>query len=135
MGSVAAKNAFVSLLAGLTGVRKAPENPPDSLNHFPFAVAWVREYTYKQNRAGQLFPSGSHVLVGQIHVARKNLPVDLATIEVYPDLVRTALEADPTLGGTIRRIESYEAKILPGQWDTQNTLYVEFLVGIDVDYC
>ena len=135
MGTVAAKNAFVDILGALSGVRIAPDNPPDSLNQFPFAVCWVRDYSYSKTRLGNLFSNGSHILVGQIHIARKDLARDIATLEVYPDLVRTALQNDPTLAGTVINITSYEAKINPGQWDTQQTLYVEFLVGIDVAYC
>lgn len=135
MSTVAAKNAFADLLGGLAGVRKAPDYPPDSLNHFPIAVCWVRDYVYSKERLGNLFSNGNHVIVGQIHVARKNLPTDLATLEVYPDLVRTALDADPTLNGTVKVITSFESSIIPGQWDTQQTLMVEFRVGINVKYC
>lgn len=135
MSAVAAKEAFVSLLGGLTGVRIAPNNPPDSFNHFPFAVCWVRDFVYSPQRLGNLFSNGTHTLVGQIHIARKELHRGIETLEVYPDLLRTALQNDPTLGGTVISIPSFEASILPGQWDTQQTLYVEFRVGINVKYC
>lgn len=135
MGTVAAKEAFIDILGALSGVRKAPDNPPDSLNHFPFAVCWVRDYVYSKERLGNLFSNGNHTLVAQIHIARKDLSRDLATLEVYPDLVRTALQNNPTLTGTVNVITSFESSILPGQWDTQQTLMVEFRVGINVKYC
>ncbi len=136
MSTVAAKNAFVDILGALSGVRKATDNPPDSLNVFPFAVAWVDEYQYEKKRLGNLFSNGTFVLVGQIHVARKDQARALATLEVYPDLIRTALVADPTLNGTVNNILEYKPSgPIPGVWDSQNTLYIEFRVTVDIKYC
>lgn len=135
MGTVAAKNYFADMLGALSGVRKFQDNPPDSLNVFPAAVAWVRESRYRSQGKGILFSHGRHVLVGQIHVARKNLPTDLATLEVYPDLFHAAVNADPTLGGNVNQTISLEASIQPGQWDSQQTLYVEFRLEVDIKYC
>lgn len=136
MGTVAAKNAFVSLLSGLTGVQNAFTNPPDSLNFFPTAIAFFREYNYQSERKGGYYYTGRHLLVGQIHVARKNLPEDIALLEVYPDLLRTALAADPTLGGTVRKVTNeFRARLIFGEFDSQKTLYIEFEVVVDIDYC
>jgi len=137
MGStVSAKNAFVDILAALTGVRKAPDNPPDSMNVYPHAIAWVAKYDYLSKRKGRILDTGNHILYGRIYIPRKDLSRDIATLEIYHDLVRTALADDPTLNGTVRQILSYEGNILPGQWDSQPQLvYVEFQIGIDIDYC
>lgn len=71
-------DAFITALTtkfgGVTGVKSAPENPPEALNEFPVVVCYfVRgDFTY-----GQSSPAiGLHTVHADLHLSRSNLPED-----------------------------------------------------------
>jgi hypothetical protein len=64
-------------LGGITGIKSAPSYPTEQAPDFPFVVA------YPGGGKSAVEPAGSftalHAVLVEFHVARKNLPSDVAT--------------------------------------------------------
>jgi hypothetical protein len=91
--------AVAALARGVTGVRAAPNYPPDKADIFPFAVAVPDEGELQFVSAG--FGKGLHTLALEVHVQRKDLATDIAAAMGLFEGLRTALLSDPTLGGKV----------------------------------
>ena len=86
-------------IGGLEGIRKAPHEPTESIKVFPFSRAYAGEGVIEVGAIGT--DRALHSIVVEIHVARTDLPRDVAKAMPYVDSVPAALLADPTLGGTV----------------------------------
>lgn len=87
----------------LPGLAEAPEYPPESINQFPFSLAYL-------NRGETTFEAGWRkdiwTIFWEIYVARQILARDIAKAMSYAQPALAALHADPTLGGTVSTIVS-----------------------------
>lgn len=94
------------LAEGLTGIRQAPDFPPEQMNVFPFAVCYPAAGQFQAGPMGLM--KGLHNLVVEIHVARKDLPRDVETALPFGELLAAAVLDDPTLGGTVDTVRADE---------------------------
>lgn len=96
----AAITQLQTTLAALTGIRAAPEYPPEDAAAFPFLIAYAGQ---GQFNAGE--PAGMMKYLGTIiidlHIARKDLPRDTAKAMVYHDLIPNEILSDTTIGTTV----------------------------------
>ena len=90
-----------TLVGALTGIKKAPATAPESINQFPFAVCYPESGTWEL-QAG--VKKGLHTVVIEIHVARVDLPRDIATALGYSESVVNTLMGNPTLAGMVDTI-------------------------------
>lgn len=70
-------------VAALTGVKFAPEYPPESVNDFPFVVVYPDAFEAWVNT-----PEDYRMLYDvrvELHIARKDLPADVATLLPYAE--------------------------------------------------
>lgn len=106
-------------LGRLSGVKQAPDYPPESMSQFPFGLAYLRD-------GNATFEAGwikdVYTIVCELHFARQVLPADIAKAMPYNRLMLTALHGDPTLNGTVDTI------ISPVEWRFGLLTY-----GADVD--
>lgn len=75
-------------VGALSGIRGAPDEPPESINVFPFAVAYARDGTYEQQKG---MMKGLHNVVVELHVARKDLARDVQAAMGYAKSVPNAI--------------------------------------------
>ena len=72
-------------VGSVTGIRVAPDYPPDDLSIFPFAVCYPAMGTLIQEPPELM--TGLHDIVIEIHVARKDLPRDVESVIGYVDTI------------------------------------------------
>lgn len=109
MASTTLKEAAAALMVlladNISGLRGAPSEPPESINQFPFAVAWPGS----GSAVGDSTPGTYRLLptlVLEVHVARLDLPTDMEAIYPYLEYVLDVI-LDPdnlTISGNVDTI-------------------------------
>jgi hypothetical protein len=92
-------------MAKAAGCKDAPRKPTESVNHFPFAIAYDRSGNLTNITAG----STAYNLVTiylDLHFARQILPASVALAQKVRDAMLRQLIADPTLGGNVAGLEN-----------------------------
>ena len=122
-----------TVVGGIAGIRKAPTEPPENMNAFPFAVAYVGSGNLGGSAHGRRLRIGTHELVVEIHLQRIDLPRAVAAAMPYLELFQTAIAADPTLSGTVSAITeiNYEFGALPSYGGVE-TLGFEFRFSVQI---
>ena len=113
-------------VGAISGIRGAPDEPPDSINAFPFAVAYVDVGEYHIGPPNLM--TGLHTIIVELHVARKDLERDVGRAMVYaksiPNAVFAALkDSTYTAFQTLERI-TYEFG--PLDWGDLQTIGFRF---------
>lgn len=121
----------MDLVGAISGIRKAPDAPPEDMSVFPFAVAWPGE-THHEYTAGSATSERLSLMtiVVQLHIARKvDLPREYATAIPYADSIPNAIMGDVTLGGTAQTfgyIDASELQVM--KWGETDTIGFEFRI-------
>ena len=95
----AAVSAVQAIVRAVSGIKGAPDLPPESLSVFPIAICHPGEGEIEIKVAGEM--QGLHNLVLEIHAPRKNLKTDVEALLPYGDSIPAALLDDTTLGGAV----------------------------------
>lgn len=102
MTIVTALSAIVSTVSAVSGIRRAPSNPTETANVFPFALCYVMDGN------AQPFPMGTRThlcnIAVEVFTARKDLARDFEIITPFIDSIPAALLAEVT--GTGSQFES-----------------------------
>lgn len=122
-------------LGTLTGMRSAPPYPPETAAVFPFAVAYAASGDYTGGSLGKILTRERHSLAAEIHVARRELARSVAAAVPYADLLRTALQADPSLNDEVMVIESLGYRFGPLSWNGIDTIGYTFDVTVLLEGC
>jgi hypothetical protein len=77
-------------VGALSGIRGAPDEPPEAINVYPFAVAFAGTGDYEQQK-GKM--RGNHNVIVELHVARKDLARDVAAAMAYAKSIPNAIYA------------------------------------------
>ena len=72
-------------LQTIKGIRRVPDEPPEDNKQFPFAVVYPLTGLYTQGPAPLM--KGLHSVNIELHVARKDLPRDYATVMELIDTI------------------------------------------------
>lgn len=99
----AAIDQIQSAVGGISGIRKAPDEPPDKLSQFPIAVAYASEGVYGMGPAGSM--TGVHTIVVELHVARKGMPRTVQQSMVYGKSIPNAIY-DALMEGNLSAIST-----------------------------
>ena len=104
----AAIESIVDIVYALGGISVAPDYPPDKMEVFPFLVVYPIEGRIVFGPAGVMTRLDN--IVVQLHVNRKNLPIDMQRVMAYSSSIPNALMKDPKLGATVETFRdiSYE---------------------------
>jgi hypothetical protein len=124
-----------TLSSGLTGMRLAPNYPPEQANAFPFAISYIDNGRLESARLGSVLSDGYHVLATEIHVARRDLPTAIESAEGFLALFVTALQGDPTLNSQVMIIERMNYTFGALQYGGVDTIGYRFLLDIRTDEC
>lgn len=124
-----------TLLAGIDGMRQAPDAPTEQAQ-FPFAVSYV------SGLVNSVQPSFGHQrndyeVTSEIHVARRDLPRDYATVKdfaiTFPQTVWGDLNANgAALGGYVDTINGISGTLQPSTWGGIETLAWSFRMNVKV---
>lgn len=125
-------DAVQDIMGALTGIKAAPDEPLEQFSQFPFAVCYADHGEWDFGPAGDR--KGLHTLVLELHVARKDLPRDIAAAMAYSDIIPNALLKDPTLAGTVSTIVGPLVYTFGpmgyGNADKPNTLGFRFMITV-----
>ncbi len=118
----------------ISGIRAAPNEPPNDMNAYPYVVAYEGpgEFWYG-DPAGQY--KGLHQVIIELHVARKDLPRDVTKLRTYFEPVAEKIMADPTWGGTIDTIQApinHSGLVALGWNDKTPTIGYAFRVTVKI---
>jgi hypothetical protein len=113
-------DAINVLLRAVSGIRVVPDDPPDSMNIYPFAVVYPGSGTWDQGVPGERL--GLCSLIVELHVARRDLPTAVQHALTFADTVPDALMADPTLTGSVSTYGVIEWTFGPLAWGDTPTI-------------
>jgi hypothetical protein len=111
-------------MLALDGMRSAPDYPPETINVFPFSVAYAMNGSFAPFPAGA--QTGLHQIVVDVHVARKDLPRDVEKMMPWLETVSNALlrsvgmPAGDRFGNTIQTFERLEYRLT--HWEDIGTV-------------
>ena len=108
-----------TISSGLSGVKSAPKEPPTKASAFPFIVTYPQSGSIDRE-IGWLLEQ--HVLVTEIHVARKDLPQDIRNSLTYLRSFTQAYLSDHNLGGYVDNIDDFTYNFGPLDWGDTKTL-------------
>lgn len=129
--SITGAVAQIQTLAGaLEGMRAAPSQPPEQLNVFPFALSYIGQCEVVKPSA--TLTIHIYTIVTEIHVARKDLPRDVAKLDSYPTLFPDAVWEDPTLDGAVDTVMSCQGNITPMVYGGIETLAWAFQTRVKI---
>lgn len=87
-------------IAAISGIRDAPNYPPEDSAVYPFVVAYAGPGEFRTGEpAGQMKYLGS--IIVDLHIARKDLPRDVEKAMTYHESIPNEILEDTTLGGNI----------------------------------
>lgn len=81
----AALAASIRLVSVLNGIRSAPDEPPESMDIFPFLIGYVSTSEWIPSSDGLAY--GMHTLVLELHQLRDPLPQAIRSILPYGEQV------------------------------------------------
>jgi hypothetical protein len=118
--------AVMDIVGAVSGIREAPDYPPEQLNDFPFAVAFPGEGTHQFGVAGERKMLANVVL--EVHVSRIDLPSAVENSIGFGDTVPNALMNNVTLNGTADTFESILQTFGVLNWGDTQTLGWRFIL-------
>lgn len=118
--------AVMDLVGSVSGIREAPDFPPEQLSDFPFAVAFPGEGTHKFGVVGERMFLGNVVL--ELHVSRVDLPVAVQNSIGFGDTIPNKLMANPTLNDTADVFENVTQTFGELNWGDTQTLGYRFTI-------
>lgn len=98
MGLQAAIRDVQGTIRAIAGIYAAPEYPPDDTTNFPFVVAYAGEGEFRTGEPQGLMKYLGSIIV-DLHVARKNLALDVERAMTYHEQIPNDILEDTTLGG------------------------------------
>lgn len=124
-----------AILGDISGIKSAPEQPPESSSAFPFGIVYPDS---GQIEAEYSFTSKAiHNLAIEVHFNRSNLPQAVKEMVPVITLIKQALIEDPTLAGTVDTIVAtsenrIEYTVINADYAGVQTLVLRFVVTVKV---
>lgn len=109
-----------TLADGISSIRFAPSTLPDSLPGFPAAVSYLSSFDAERYTGANA--RTVWVATTEIHVARKDLPRDYATLDDIAEEFVTAVLGDITLNGNASTVINVNGSLQASSWAAQDTL-------------
>jgi hypothetical protein len=120
---------IVDELQTISGIRRVPENPPESNEQFPFAVVYPLTGMYVGGATGVM--KGLHSINIELHVARKDLPRDFSQVMGLIDTIPLELMRLRNAGSltNIAAFGPIDYTFGPLSWAGNETLGVTYTIG------
>jgi hypothetical protein len=117
-------------LLSLSGMKSAPDSPPEGAGAFPFAVTYERTGTLTLNSYG--WSTDIVTLWCEIHVSRAILPRAVEQAMSFRDPLLKLIIADPTLGDTVSTVLELRRVFGRLEWGGIETVGYRFEIDIKV---
>ena len=115
-------------VGAVTGIKKAPALPPENIptDLFPFVIAYPDSgaITFHTNTDTICLAR----VVVELHVTRKDLPLDLDKLYPYFESIPEAIMDDPTLNGNADTVGSISWQFGQLNWGDTETLGIRFTI-------
>lgn len=112
----------------LSGVKRADDDPPESMSEFPFAVSYVVSGVVPMGSHG--FSNYLHVIFCEIHIARTILADSISRAMPYIESMALALINDPTLGDTVQSVNEISYEFGELKWGEDSHIGVRFSITV-----
>lgn len=116
--------SVVDLVYAVGGIAVAPDYPPEKMELFPFLVVYPIDGRIEFGPVGVMTRLDN--IVVQVHVNRKDLPLDMARVMAYSSSIPNKLMKDPTLGGTCDTFRSITYENSYQMWANIETFALSF---------
>lgn len=83
--------------ANVPGLKQVPDMPPEKASDYPFVVTFPNTGRHTWEMAG--YRRDFHNLIIELHVARKDLPLDLRNAVLFAEKIPNALKTAERAGG------------------------------------
>jgi len=119
----------------ISGIKAAPDTPPESINQFPFAVTYEGTGTvYIDDMYSDTFARQTATIVSELHLTRQNLPTAIANAMAYRNSFLDALRDNPTLSGTVMMITQISFQFGKLEYGEDNpTIGYQFTISADLE--
>lgn len=115
----------------LTGMKAAPDYPPESINVFPFSAAYEASGSlpnWMSDWADELA-----IIFVEFHVSNQLLATAVEVAYALRDPFIKKVFADPKLGGTIDTLQTIEWEFGRLEWGKIQTIGYRFRIGVKVN--
>jgi hypothetical protein len=118
----------MSYIAVMSGIKQAPDRPPEQAGAFPFAVGFPGDGDWIEAPAGN--KQGLHNVIIELHVARKELPFDYALAIPYIDSIPNTLFSNLSdkWDGVISTFSGISYRWGEMSWGGGQTLGIQFTI-------
>jgi hypothetical protein len=134
-------NEIQKQVGSVSGIKAAPNYPPEDMSAFPFAVAYEGPGSWEWYTSGGTYGSkkGLLTVIVEVHLARIDLPADAEKAAFYsdaiPNVILKGVRSD-RLNSTITAMGKIESSgLIAMSWGSEqkNTLGFRFTVtGINI---
>lgn len=118
--------AIQDLTSSITGIAHAPDMPIESPSVFPFVVCYPENGDFKGAPAGTM--TGLHNIIVELHINRKELPIDVEKIQTYLEAIPKKILASYNLSGTCQTMGNITYSIRFVNWANMDTLAVVYTI-------
>ena len=118
--------AVQDIVGAISGIRGAPDTPPDQINMFPFSIAYPTSGDWRRTRIGTR--EGVQSIAVELHFSRTGLARDVAEALPYGDSVVEALLANLSLSGAIFDLNNISWTFGPMKWGGIDTIGWRFIL-------
>jgi hypothetical protein len=124
-----------TLLSDMTGITRAHNDPPESLNEFPALLVYANDGEYHDTAAGGY---SVHTLIAEIYLARQMLAQTVDQAKPFPDRVFSKLQSDRTLSGAVSHMgsgaEVFRYQIIPKRYNDLMHLVTRFEIKVKINH-
>lgn len=134
-------NAIQDCIGAVSGIKAAPDYPPEDMSEFPFVAAFEGSGSWEWYTSDEIYGSkkGLLTVIVEVHLARIDLPNDARKAAFYSDAIPNAILKGVhynRLASTVSAVGRIESSgLIPMSWGSKekNTIGYRFVVsGINV---
>lgn len=123
---------LTTVMAAMTGIKGAPENPPEGLNDFPVVVCWIELGRFTYSQAGPCI--GMHRVNCDVHLGRSNLPEDEKAARPYILRGLTAIAGNLTMSSTCEHCLLTDYRYGRLGYGESETFGVRFILDVKIKH-
>lgn len=118
--------AIQDITGSIPGIAQAPDMPTESPTAFPFVICYPATGEFEGFPAGTI--TGLHNINVELHINRKNLPIDVEKIQRYMESIPKAIKASYNLSGTCQTMGKITYQIRSVTWGNIDTIAIVYTI-------
>lgn len=121
-------NAIQDEVSAITSLRLKPDYAPERIAVFPAIITYARNGHAVTGEYG--IAEYRHNIVSEVHIARKDLERDLATLMPFiEDVIEELTLGDTTLGAIVEEFDRISYEVGPSKYADADTLCIRFVIS------